>query len=111
MREHRRSPRRNPDVPVVVTNVITGEEIGQIGNISADGMMLIANRALVADALYQFSFALPDGRGRHLTIEIGAHEQWSERAQTPGQHWAGFRIIAITPDDLAALTHWISPEG
>ncbi len=38
--EHRRSPRKPPGVIIQVTNVMTGEVIGRLGNISAEGMML-----------------------------------------------------------------------
>ncbi len=31
------------------------------------------------------------------------HEQWSEEANVPGQHWVGFRIIDIAPSDSAVM--------
>ena len=37
MREHRRSKRRDPEIPVQVIDSMTGEPIGQIGNLSPDG--------------------------------------------------------------------------
>ena len=106
MREHRRSKRRHPDQPVQVVNTMTGESIGQIGNLSHDGMMLIASREIRADALYQFSFPLHPERGGPVEIEVGMHEQWSEPASVPGQYWAGFRIISIGADDQELLTEW-----
>jgi len=57
MAEHRRNKRKRADVVIQVTNAITGEILGRIGNLSADGMMLVANRPLREDALYQFRFA------------------------------------------------------
>ncbi len=106
MREHRRAKRRHPDQPVHVINTMTGEPIGQIGNLSSDGMMLIAHREIRPDALYQFSFPLHRERGAPVEIEAGMHEQWSEPASVPGQHWAGFRIISIGVEDQELLTEW-----
>lgn len=107
MREHRRSKRRNPETPVPVFNTMTGEPIGQIGNLSPDGMMLIASRELRADALYQFSFPLPLEHHAPIEIEVGMHEQWSEPASVPGQYWAGFRIVSISAEDQELLNEWV----
>jgi hypothetical protein len=109
MAEHRRSRRKSARQSIQVINTMTAEAVGYVGNLSIDGMLLIANRALRDDALFQFSFELP----RHGSIparrfEIGVHEQWSEPANIPGQFWAGFRIIDIDPKDHAELGKWIN---
>jgi hypothetical protein len=106
--EHRRSPRKPPGVIIQVTNTMTGDIIGRLGNVSAEGMMLVANRPVVEDALYQLSFHLPDEHGRLHPIEVGVHEQWTEEANVPGQQWVGFRIIDIAPGDTAVLREWLS---
>jgi hypothetical protein len=41
-------------------------------------------------------------------VEVGVHEQWSEEANVPGQHWVGFRIIDIAPADSAMLRDWLN---
>lgn len=91
----------------MVFNTMTGEPIGQIGNLSPDGMMLIASRELRADALYQFSFPLPLEHHAPIEIEVGMHEQWSEPASVPGQYWAGFRIVSISIEDQELLNEWV----
>ena len=108
MIEHRRSPRKPPGVIIQVTNTLTGDVVGRLGNISAEGMMLVASRPVVDDALYQVLFNLPDEHGRLHPIEVGVHEQWSEQANVPGQHWVGFRIIDIAPADGAVLIDWLN---
>lgn len=108
MVEHRKTRRKKAQDAIQVTNSITTEAIGYIGNLSVDGMLLIANRALPDNALFQFSFELPGhpvAQARRL--EIGVHEQWSEPASIPGQFWAGFRIIDIAPADRTALAAWV----
>jgi hypothetical protein len=70
-------------------------------------MMLITQRPLAEDALFQFLFHLPDSHGRLHPIEVGVHEQWSEEANVPGQHWVGFRFIDIGPEDTAVLRNWL----
>ena len=107
MNEHRRNKRKQADRAIEVMNAMTGAAMGRIGNISVDGMMMIAYTPIREDALYQISFHLPDGRGAAHPIEIGMHEQWTEQSGGAGQYWAGFRIIDISPDDQARLSDWI----
>lgn len=109
MVEHRQSLRKPPDRPIDVLDLITGRPIGRVGNLSVDGMLLISQRALPANALYQLSFNLPavDGSGAR-PLEIGVNEQWGERASAPGQFWTGFHIIDISPEDQDRLTAWIN---
>lgn len=106
MIENRRSRRKPAQQGIAVTDSLTGQTIGQVGNLSIDGMLLIADHAITDDALFQFNFELP-GSEPPRRIEIGVHEQWGEPANTPGQYWAGFRIIDIAPDDRAALGKWV----
>lgn len=106
MIENRRSRRRPTQQGIDVTNVLTGEPLGQVGNLSADGMLLVANHQMADGALYQVEFELP-GATPPRRLAVGLYEQWSEAASTPGQFWAGFRIIDIAPDDRVALGAWV----
>jgi hypothetical protein len=108
--EQRRARRRAVDFTTVVTDVITGQPIGQLGNLSTTGMLLIAAHAPRSDAVYQVSLALP-GPGRAEPLEIGIQEQWHEPTPRAGQIWAGFRIIAIGEQDAARLGAWIESSG
>jgi PilZ domain len=108
--EQRRSRRKNPESTVQVVNAMTGHSMGRVGNLSIDGMMLIATTPTREDALYQFVFHLPDGRGQPVPIEVGVHEQWSEPAAAPGQYWSGFRIIDIAPHDFEVLKSWVHQQ-
>jgi hypothetical protein len=105
--ENRRSRRKPVREAIEVTNALTGEMVGHVGNLSVDGMLLIANRELVENALFQFAFDLPEGGESSRHFEIGVHEQWGEPASTPGQHWFGFRIIDIAPADRKSLSAWV----
>jgi hypothetical protein len=105
--EKRRLPRKRPDVALQVTDAMTGEIVGRLGNVSMDGMMLVAHGPIVEDGLYQFLFHLPDAHGRLHPIEVGVHESWIEAASTRDQVWAGFRFIDISADDERLLREWL----
>lgn len=107
MVEHRKSRRRGTRLVIPVTNAITGQTIGQLGNLSLDGMLLIAKQRLREDALFQFAFELPGPDGATRRLELGTHEQWTEPAGMPGCYWSGFRIIDIANEDRSVLGAWI----
>jgi|SRR5690242_16811683 hypothetical protein len=108
--EQRRARRKRISEPVEVMDVLGGESLGRIGNLSRDGMMLIGRRKLGDGALYQTRFQLPDPQGAPCTIEAGLHEMWSEPAAVPGQYWTGLRIVSLSDTDAAALNAWLG-EG
>ena len=109
MIENRRSRRKPARQGIEVTNALTGRPAGFVGNLSVDGMLLIAQEHIPDNSLFQFAFDLPGPPGLPARrLEIGVHEQWSEPASTPGQFWSGFRIIDIAPDDRNALTGWVN---
>jgi hypothetical protein len=105
--EQRRAPRKRPDYSVTVTDSITGQSLGHLGNLSNNGMLLIGHRTPRSEAVYQVSLPLPKHDGTAPTIEIGVQEQWHEPAATPGQVWVGYRIIAIGSADAAQLEQWL----
>ncbi len=109
--EHRRSQRKRAHQAIQVNDAIHGTQIGHVGNLSSDGMLLISNRQVADDALFQFSFVLPSASGHMHQVEIGVHEQWSETANVPGLFWTGFRIIDIGPEDFDVLNGWIESPG
>jgi hypothetical protein len=110
--DQRRAVRKRADFPAIVTDVISGQPFGHLGNLSATGMMLISSKAPRSEAIHQVSLMLPrPGSGRLVQsqpVEFGIQEQWHERAATPGQVWAGYRIIAISDADAARLDKWLA---
>ena len=108
-KDHRRSPRRKVAETVLVSDVMTEEIVGRIGNLSGGGMLLMASVPLTEDALYQFRFRLPGADG--ADIEVGAHLLWVDRASSPGQSWAGFRFISLTDAHRASLNGWVEAPG
>ncbi len=107
MNDLRNQPRKRPHIPIRVSDAMTGRVIGQIGNLSPEGMMLLSDVGIVADGLYQFAFDLPDAHGRPQPLEIGAHESWTDATQTPGHWWAGFRFIELGEAEDRIVRDWL----
>ncbi|RDI98493.1 PilZ domain-containing protein [Dyella solisilvae] len=109
--DQRRALRKRANFTAVVTDVISGQPIGHLGNLSANGMLLISAHPPRSEAVYQVSVSLPGLGSSAQTIEVGIQEQWHELAASPGQIWAGYRIVAIDDADAALLDAWLEQPG
>lgn len=107
MKEHRRSLRKTAFVAIPVTNTMTDQVIGRIGNLSVDGLLLVCEERIADGALLQLGFEITDANGQPHAVEVGAQEMWSEAANVPGQYWAGFHFIDINDQDFAAIGSWL----
>lgn len=109
--ESRRSRRRRVDERVEVIDAMTDLTVGQLGNLSESGLLLLASAPLREDCLYQLRFALPDVLGRGVPLEVGVHLLWRNVAAPPGQAWIGFRFLSIDEGQLDRLRAWIDAPG
>lgn len=109
--EYRRSRRRRVEQRVEVVDSMTGQPVGQLGNLSESGLLLLASAPLEEDCLYQLRFTLPDVFGRQAPFEIGAHLLWRNPTHAPGQAWTGFRFLSIEDGALERLREWIDAPG
>ncbi|TZF90304.1 PilZ domain-containing protein [Cognatilysobacter lacus] len=109
--ESRRSRRRRVDERVDVIDSMTDQAIGQLGNISDSGLLLLAGQPLHEDCLYQLRFTLADRSGLRFPLEIGAHLLWQNAAAAPGQAWMGFRFLSLEDGQLDRLREWIDAPG
>lgn len=109
--EFRRKPRRKILNSVQVVDAMTETVVGRLGNLSENGMLLIANKPLVDDALYQLRFNLGAQSDRALAIEVGAHLLWQDTSRGPDQIWTGLRFITVLERQLQQLREWLDAPG
>ena len=91
MNEYRRSPRKAAYVTIPVSNKMTGEVMGRIGNLSADGMLMVCDAPVVDGALFQLGFELTNAQGRPPPTPEGRRPTPaapSTGCATPGACWA-----------------------
>ena len=104
-RDPRRTTRHAPRSPVAVVDVMSGELLGFVMDLSAGGMKLMAAEPLVADALYQVQFELLLGDARHVSIEAGMQVV----SQRPGDGGSvvGLRFIHLQGPQAQHLGAWL----
>lgn len=108
MPHKRKSVRKRVTQVMMITNAFTGEGLGRIGNLSNDGMMLIATRELPDEHVYQVHFTLQTSAHPAKKVEIGIQCLWCEQARSANTYWVGSKIIDISPEDQEALKLWVA---
>lgn len=99
--EHRKTQRYRLPARVPVYNGLSGSVEGVLGNLSSDGLMLIADHPFHEESLFQLSFKLPDPSDPEArVIELGAQCLWCDSAASAGTYWAGFKIVDVSSEDL-----------
>lgn len=106
----RRAPRRQVADLVPVTDLVTGQVVGRLGNLSETGMLMLTSLPLREDALYQLQFPLPAGHATPVLIDVGSHLLWSEPAHVPGQSWSGLRFLTLSREHRQCLRDWIERD-
>lgn len=104
----RRQPRRAVVNAVEVINTMTDRVMGQLGNVSETGMLLLTNTPLIDDALYQVRFNLSGSGRQQGVVEVGVHLLWQDGAGSAGKTWAGFRFINLPEPWRQNLREWLA---
>lgn len=103
MEDRRQHSRRSTELQLEVFELHTGQRLGRVADLSADGFMLFSDKPHRADSLVEcrlVSEEVIEGVGE---IQLSVDCLWS-RPGADGQHcWAGFHIIELEPDQSAAL--------
>lgn len=88
-----------------VTDRQTGSTIGQLVNISEEGLMLLCPKPVPENSIYQFSleFAAGSDCAADGPIMIGVESLWCHSSSDQTQHWSGFYIIDISDQDLLRI--------
>ena len=106
----RRSVRKRAAQAIMVSNSMNGESLGRIGNLSLDGLMLIASKPICEEHYFQISFPLVTRGHPNQRLEIGVQCLWAEQSRSANAHFAGFKIIDIADSDLPQLKIWVEEQ-
>ena len=102
-REQRKSERFAVSDIVRVIDVPTDQEIGQLVNISQDGLMILGTREIAENSIMQLKLMFESAHGKQEPISIGVESLWTQTSGEGSQHWTGFCIIDISEQDRLRL--------
>jgi hypothetical protein len=101
--ERRLHSRHHTEVQLEVFELHSGQRLGRIVDLSADGFMLFSDTLLAADQLMECRLVTEQEIDGVYQVTLGADCLWS-RPGADGQHcWAGFHIIDLADDQAVAL--------
>ena len=103
MEERRQHSRHGTEMQLEVFDLNSGQRLGRIVDLSADGFMLFSDTPHSPDAVLQCRLVCAGGGEALQEVRLGADCLWS-RPGADGQHcWAGFHIIDLAEDQAKAL--------
>ena len=98
MQERRKHTRKRTSKLLQVVDINTNELLGNVVDISIGGVMLISNREIEDNSVFQLALNIPkdcDGTGQ---IEFGAEVLWTEMSDDSNHFWVGMHIIDISTE-------------
>ena len=107
MQEKRQQPRIRPGVKINVYDRNTDELFGYLADISAGGIMLIGEKSITRDGLYQLRIELPvEIEGEH-EIAFDAESMWCRSDPESYYSKAGFKLSNLTEKDQKIIEEFI----
>ena len=101
-RDRRTAARADTPAVIEVRDHLNGGKLGHIGNISAEGLMLISRHDPGAGALLQLEFEI-DGRTVTPTVEC----VWTSPAGVPDTTWAGLHFTDVSSEDAEHIAKFV----
>ncbi|MTI15222.1 PilZ domain-containing protein [Sansalvadorimonas verongulae] len=112
MNEHHGNMRREPRIdlpkPLNIYNNFTEELIGQLVNLSPSGFMLTSPKAIPDGTVLQLRVDIEKKSGEGHSVQVGAESLWQKASHNGHQHWSGFRILDISPQDTQFIQELVA---
>jgi hypothetical protein len=109
--QDRRHERHELQQPLSVLNLHDEQSLGALVNITIEGLMLIANKPIECNRIYQIKLVLPNPIGDHDAIELGVDCLWSRGEEQYQRYWAGFQIIDASQSSIKIIESLIRDYG
>lgn len=104
MPDKRSNPRKICDTRIDILDVESNEVIGTLVNMSVSGFMMISEKSLPENYVFQFKVVFSPGAADSHTIQLGAESLWIQEVEGSNQRWIGFHIIDISDSDKAVIS-------
>jgi hypothetical protein len=82
---------------------LSGEKLGDVVNLSTNGLMMITSKPIESDSLYQLECISRGPYDQVARFSAGVSVLWTSPASQPNTTWAGLEIIDINLESRQAL--------
>jgi len=94
-----------------VFNRQTGEIIGYLGDLSAQGMMVIAEHPLDANEQFEISMDLPEEIYARPSLNFSVQSIWCKPDLDPAFFTIGFKLLNPVPEDVRIVHRILNDYG
>ncbi len=101
--ENRQQHRLEIQDELMVTDINTGNTMGQLANLSVEGLMLSSTEPVRLNTIYRLRIPLSAEGVDDSNIEVRAESLWCEDVNGSGSYWTGFHICEISSQDQEIL--------
>jgi hypothetical protein len=109
--EQRSTPRYRVVRRMQVSNLETGEKLGNVINLSSQGFMLLSKAPLSSDQRLLLLLELPEEVAGQRQIRLEVRCLWCAPSSYSSDYGAGFEITHIAAGDQERLQRWLSGVG
>lgn len=102
-KRRRAQERKELSQPITIQDIINNRPIGELVNISANGLMLICDDEIDTNSIFQFSMHLPKEINGQSRLDIGVDCLWCRKVDNFNRYWAGFQIIDASDETNAVI--------
>ncbi|MEZ4529371.1 MAG: PilZ domain-containing protein [Desulfobacterales bacterium] len=107
MLNQRKSKRRHIIYYLRVLDANTGQLIGQLVDITTEGMKLISENPTDPETFLQLRMLLPEEINQKTQICFEVESLWCKRDINPNFFSIGFKFVAILPEDVNIIKNLI----
>lgn len=106
--QQRKLQRHEISSTVTIEDMVTGSMVGELVNITAEGLMLITDHEMDTNSIFQFALHLPEAIEGGNRIALGVDCLWCRQAENFDRFWSGYQIIDASPAALRAIATLIA---
>jgi len=103
MEDRRQHDRRHLGLQIEAYELHSGERLGRLADLSAEGFMLFCEKPIETDSVMQFRLVPARPLEGIESVTLGADCLWSRPGPDAQSGWAGFQIIDMASDQASAL--------
>ena len=107
-KEMRKTERFDVTGVVRIIDKPTGRDIGQLVNISEEGIMIMGSEPIVDNSIMQLSLIFDSSPDSNPEISIGVESLWSHSGGEDANYWTGFYIIDISEQGRKRIRNMLS---
>ncbi len=108
---HRKRERKEINQTIPIFDIINNREVGELVNITVDGMMIISGSHIETQSIFQFLLKLPGLIQGVDELHIGVDCLWCRETENFHRYWAGFQIIDASDETVAIIETLIKNYG